>query len=110
MGKKVFATAPLVRKVFYKLINAKDYERAPLNMRETMKNLITVDLAPKLHEIKIPTLIIWGKKDAETPVSDAKLMHSKIADSKLVIIEDTGHSPHKTHPAKVAEEIAGFLS
>jgi pimeloyl-ACP methyl ester carboxylesterase len=108
-GKKV-VNAPLLRKVFYKLIRANDYERAPHNMRETMHNLITVDLTPKFSEIKVPTYILWGEQDKETPISDAYLMKEKILNSQLFIIENTGHSPHKTHPAQVAGVIAEWIS
>ncbi len=109
LGKKAISS-PLIRKAFYILIRAKDYERAPQNMRETIQNLITIDLTPKLKDITIPTLIIWGKQDSETPLSDAFLMKEHITDSELFVIEKTGHSPHKTHPDQVAEQIAHFVS
>ncbi len=97
------------RKIFYKLIRAKDYERAPVNMRETMKNLVLVDLKDKLKSIHVPTLIIWGKKDKETPVADAYTMNREIVGSKLEIIDNARHSPHMSHPEVTAHLIADFL-
>jgi pimeloyl-ACP methyl ester carboxylesterase len=99
----------LVRKIFYRLIGAKDYERAPENMRATMAGLIKIDLVPELTKVTVPTLIIWGKKDSLTPVSDAYVMHKGIAGSKLIVIPDAGHSPHMSHPALVIGEIVGWL-
>ena len=106
---KAVADFPILRKIFYRLIGAKDYLNAPVNMRETMKNLLPVDLRPQLGTIAIPALIIWGEKDAATPVSDAHIMNAGIAGSEIFIIPDAGHSPHKTHPALVAEKIASFV-
>lgn len=100
---------PLVDKVFHRIIGARDYGRASKNMRETMKNLISVDLTLTLGKISVPTLIIWGEKDAATPIADARVMRAHIPDSSLFSIPDTGHSPHKTHPAVVAEKISEFV-
>lgn len=107
---KVFKKVPFLRKVFYKLIGARDYGRANPNMRETMKNLISVDLTPSLKKLNLPTLIIWGKKDEMTPLSDAYVMNKEISGSKLVLIEEAKHSPHKTHPKEVSEEISSWLA
>ncbi|MDD5050257.1 MAG: alpha/beta hydrolase [Candidatus Pacebacteria bacterium] len=107
---KFFLNSSLVRKIFYKIIGANDYGRAGENMRETMKNLISRDLTPELTKISIPTLILWGKEDKITPLSDAYLMQKNIKDSKLVVIGGAKHSPHITHPKIVAEEIAKFTN
>jgi pimeloyl-ACP methyl ester carboxylesterase len=74
-----------------------------------MKNLITVDLKKQLKNIKIGTLIIWGKKDKATPLSDAYIMQKEIAGSKLVVINNASHSPHMTHPQDVANAIERFV-
>jgi pimeloyl-ACP methyl ester carboxylesterase len=109
IGKR-FTSSPFVRKVFYRLIGARDYERAPENMRATMANLISRDLTRELGTIQKPTLIIWGAKDTATPVSDARVMHEKIAGSQLHIIEDAAHSPHATHPEVVNSYIVEWMA
>jgi pimeloyl-ACP methyl ester carboxylesterase len=100
---------PVIRKIFYKAIGGSDYGRAPENMRKTMAGLITIDLREKCKNIQIPVLIIWGKLDTHTPVSDAYLMHKGIQNSKLVVIDDARHSPHKTHPERVVDEIVTWV-
>ena len=107
---KPLSRIPLLDKVYHKLIGANDYGRAPENMKETMKNLILVDLLPNLSKISVPTMILWGEDDKATPVSDAILMEEHIPNAELFIIPVTGHSPHKTHPAVVAENISDFVS
>lgn len=108
IGKKVTESEKL-RSLLYKLAREKDYRQAPLNMRKTMANLISVDLTNELEQIKTPTLIIWGEKDKLTPLKDAYLMKQKIKKSELHIIESAGHSPIYSHTEKVAKLIVRFL-
>ncbi len=106
---KQFTSNPTARKIFYKLIGAKDYGRAPENMRATMKNLISVDLTNQLSRITSEVLILWGSRDTATPVSDGHLMQRLIPGSKLVVFEGIGHSPHKDVPERVVEEIQAWI-
>ncbi|MBV9349633.1 MAG: alpha/beta hydrolase [Patescibacteria group bacterium] len=108
MGKRLTSSV-FLRKVFYRLIGARDYERASPIMRLTMKNLIERDLTPELSRITSPTLIIWGSKDKATPLSDAHVMNTNIRKSKLAVIPDAAHSPHATHPEVVVTMIDEWL-
>jgi len=105
-----FKHIPFVRKVFYRLIGAKDYGNAAPHMRETMKNLISVDLVPEFSKITVPTLLLWGTKDTATPLSDGRLINQAISGSKLVVFDGVGHSPHQAEPQKVGNEIAAWIS
>lgn len=104
VGKKV-ASANLARDFLYKLAQESDYREATPLMRETMKNLITVDLLPKLSEVQTPTTIIWGREDKVTPYSDAKIFKDGIKNSNLFTINGGRHSPQFTHPDEVAKII-----
>lgn len=77
---------------------------------ELVKNLSYTDFDyEKVKEIKVPTLIIWGKNDKWIPVSDAYRFHRDIKDSRLAIIENCGHGPQEEYPAEVAKIIEEFL-
>lgn len=97
-----------LRKVLYKLVREKDYRDANPIMRKTMANLISVDLLPRLNEIKCPTLLIWGQNDGSTPLKDGKAMHQKISGSQLEIINDARHSPQFTNVENVIEIIKNY--
>lgn len=56
------------------------------------------DVIPRLSEIRIPTLILVGRYDFICPPSQAKIMHEGIADSELVIFENSGHLPYVEEP------------
>ncbi|MBI2019128.1 alpha/beta hydrolase [Candidatus Daviesbacteria bacterium] len=104
LGRKITASQSL-RKLLYKLSRESDYENASPVVKQTMVNLISFDLRNSLNQIKVPTLIIWGKNDKATPLSDGKLMHQLIPDSKMHIIETARHSPQFTHVDEVVKTI-----
>lgn len=49
------------------------------------------DLSEFISSIGVPTMILVGREDAITPVADSEKMQSKIAPSRLVVIENAGH-------------------
>jgi len=108
MGKKVKEIKP-VRKLFYQFVAEHDYEKADPILRQTMRNLINSDLLEVLHKISVPTVIIWGGNDKVTPVKDGTLMHKKIKNSSLHIIEIARHSPQFTHVEEVIKIIYANL-
>lgn len=105
-----FTRSERLRNLLYKIIRENDYRSATPEMRKTMANLLSVDLSLILHKIGCPTLIIWGAQDKTTPLSAGKVIHAGIQGSKMVVIPDARHSPHITHPERVAELIAEELS
>ena len=103
-GRKL-ARAGIARDFLYFLTGEKDYKEASENMKKTMINLIEFDKSLKAEVISVPTIIIWGKNDGITPVSDGKVLNQKIANSKLYIIENGRHSPQFTHSREVIDII-----
>ena len=82
---------PFVQKLFpHALENAQkrfgsdDYRKASPVMRQSMVLALQKDMTPYLSQIRVPTLLIWGKDDTATPLSDAKIMERLIPDAGLV--------------------------
>lgn len=100
---------PGVRKVFYKLIGAHDYEQAPPNMKKTMQNMLEADKLIHLKHIKTPVTLIWGRNDSQTSLRDGRLMQRKIKGAKLFVIDGARHAPMATHPQKVSQLIVKVL-
>lgn len=67
-------------------------------------NLLTV-----LPEIKVPTLLVWGKDDEVTTMQVAETFHKSIPNSKLVTIGDCGHAPMIEHPDWFSSQVEEFL-
>ncbi len=68
-----------------------DYVKLDELMRKTFVKVISEDLLPLLHDIKAPTLLIWGGADTETPLWMGQQMEQSIPDAGLVIFEGRGH-------------------
>lgn len=68
-----------------------DYINANENMKSVFVNVVNEDLKYTLKNIKVPTLLIWGENDLDTPLKDAKIIEKNIPDSGLVILKGAGH-------------------
>ncbi|XOB46520.1 MAG: alpha/beta fold hydrolase [Candidatus Nealsonbacteria bacterium] len=116
VGNMIFAPKFLVRfkdkarNLFYIFLRHKDYVKANGIMKETMKKVLDEDLLSYLSNIKIKTLIVWGRKDKIVPLEDAYFFKEKINNSQLEILPEIGHSPHLEVPEKLVNIISNFLS
>lgn len=59
--------------------------------------------------LKMPVLLLWGKKDKVVPVSHGRAFEKAISGSKLIIYPDTGHLPMEETPEPVARDIAEWI-
>ncbi|MBI2028749.1 MAG: alpha/beta hydrolase [Candidatus Levybacteria bacterium] len=103
-AKKITNTQKL-KDFLYKIVGENDYRNATQNMKQTMLNLINSDKLLSFGNITTPTLIIWGKNDKITRLSDAKLINKLIKNSTLHIIDGARHSPQFTNPVEVVNTI-----
>ena len=78
-------------------------------MKEIFKKVVSQDLVNLLPKIKIPTTIIWGEFDRILPISHAKILHSKIKNSKLRIVWGAAHDPHLEKREQFLEILSHML-
>ena len=64
----------------------------------------------QIHNIDVPTLILWGEKDKVTPFSDAKRFQEMIVGSELVSYCNASHLPMEETPLQVAMDIDRWVS
>jgi len=58
---------------------------------------------------EIPTLLVWGERDAIIPVKHARAAHDAIPASRLEIFEGVGHFPHCEAPERFLQTLVDFL-
>lgn len=63
----------------------------------------------KLKSIQTPTLLIWGAKDNWIPLDNGKRMNRVLPNSKLVVLENSGHVPMEESPEKTLAILKTFL-
>ncbi len=96
-GKAILNKLPnigLMKELKEKLLNnvgSSDYRSSAPVLRETMKNILNEDMSDLLPNIKAPTLLIWGGRDTDTPIYQAKKMESLIPDCGIVEYPFSGH-------------------
>lgn len=66
------------------------------------------DLREDMAKIKMPTLILHGKKDKICSFDLANQMNAGIADSQLVVFENSGHSLFLEETQKFNKELIKF--
>ena len=64
----------------------------------------------RLGEVKVPTLIIWGRHDKLLDVSCVPVLEAGIAGSESHIFEHVGHVPMIEDPKATAAVMKGFLA
>ena len=73
------------------------------------KSAIRNNLGDELGQIKVPTLLIWGKNDKVTPPFVAEEFHKLIPNSELAFIDQCGHAPMMEVPGAFNEILEKFL-
>jgi abhydrolase domain-containing protein 14 len=51
-----------------------------------------------LRKLDVPTLIVWGERDAVVPIAQANALHSWVAGSKLVVLKGAQHPCYLDRP------------
>ena len=67
-------------------------------------------LNDRLGEVKVPTLILWGRHDKLLDVSCVPVLEAGIAGSRSRIFEHIGHVPMIEDPKATAEAMQDFLA
>lgn len=79
-------------------------------LRPTLVRLVNADLRPYMPGIGVPTLLVWGSQDADTPLSAAREMERLIPDAGLVVLEGAGHYSYLDQPARFARIVSHFIA
>jgi pimeloyl-ACP methyl ester carboxylesterase len=57
----------------------------------------------------IPTLVVWGRRDAIIPLGHGRLAQAALPGSELEIFDEAGHFPHHTDPDRFARVVHEFI-
>ena len=90
-----------------------DLLRAPGNRQATIERLsryLIHDPAATLRQIKVPTLILWGRKDQFVPVENAIDYAREISTAQVKIYDGVGHVPMEEIPDATLLDLRQFLA
>ncbi len=71
---------------------------------------VKTNFLDRLHQVKVPTLLIHGELDAAVPLACAEDAQRRIVGSKLVVFEGAGHWVQREQPEKFRRIVIDFLN
>ncbi len=78
-------------------------------LQDIFKKIVSYDVIADARKIKIPVLMVYGSNDFVTPLWQAEKIAKAIRSSRLEVIDNAEHFPHKDQPEKVKGLIEEFL-
>ncbi|NTV65996.1 MAG: alpha/beta fold hydrolase, partial [Oscillochloris sp.] len=63
------------------------------------------DLAARLAQLDVPTLLVWGEHDRIVARAEGEALAALLPDARLELIAEAGHLPQQERPAEVVRLI-----
>jgi len=93
-----------------KLVHEIQASNSPAGIAAAQRGMAErADSTDLLATIEVPTLVIVGEEDKLTPLAEAEFIHHGIANSKLVVLENSGHLSNLETPAAFNKALLEFL-
>lgn len=68
------------------------------------------DFSSRLGEIKVPTLVVWGRHDTICPAAEQRAMLALVSNARLIEYADAGHAMHWEEPQRFARDLRHFVT
>lgn len=96
---------------FLRAAVAADYVARREELAEIFTDFHGVDtLDERLHEVGVPTLVVWGEQDRLVHPSTARVWSQGIAGARTLSYPDLGHMPMLEAPRRTATDYRAFLT
>jgi len=103
--KQISPTPPTGEAVLQRIKNLTTVARLAWN-----PYLYNPRLGRRLHRVKAPTQIIWGRQDRLIPFENSQLWLEGIPHARLAPIDRCGHVPHRERPEELTRLVLAFLT
>ena len=77
--------------------------------RASLEGLLETEPFAGLPRADIPSLLIWGDRDAIFPRAEQQALVDALPVSSLRVYRETGHAPHWERPKEVVRDLERFL-
>ncbi|MEW6653884.1 MAG: alpha/beta hydrolase [Bacteroidota bacterium] len=94
---------------FWRPMQTQEGRKGFLHFAECLNNKNLLDISEKLHNTKLPLLIIRGDSDVYLSSEISKRLHDNINTSRLIIINNAGHFIQLDEPTKITELLISFF-
>ena len=96
--------AEILRNWYNNRYGSSDFQNVSGVMRETFVKVVNEDLKEYAIRGRVPTLLIWGELDEDTPLWQGELLEKLIPDAGLVVFPDAGHYSYLENPVHTYSE------
>ena len=99
-----------IQNVVFKLLPKSIFATMAFDKKNTFilgKTMKKLDFSNRVHKVQCPTLVISGEKDSAN-IKSAYYLSKNIKNSKLKIIENTGHIVNEENPKELSRVISEF--
>jgi pimeloyl-ACP methyl ester carboxylesterase len=90
------------------LLDAVAADVRPESVRVALRAMAAADLRDVLPGITVPTLLVWGERDARSPLRVAREFARAIPHAELVVIPGAGHMSNLERPDEFNAAIRAF--
>ena len=72
-------------------MGSEEYKKLSPVMKQTFVNIVNYNQTSQLKNIKVPTLLVWGSLDKETPFYFTKIFKKNIKDCEVIEFKKCSH-------------------
>lgn len=98
----VKSAAEALRNSYNQRFGSDDYRKASPVLRQTLINVVNQDLLDHAKRVTVPTILIWGDEDQETPLWMGRKLEAAIPDAALILHDGAGHYAYLEFPDRTA--------
>lgn len=77
---------------------------------QSINTLRQTDLRPRLNEVNVPVLGVYGKRDIIVNPAQSRVLLQYVPHSKIAMFKDSGHFPMMDEPKHFHETVRDFLN
>jgi 3-oxoadipate enol-lactonase len=75
----------------------------------SLRGLASFDVSRRLAELRCPTLVIAGDRDATVSLASKRLLQQSIAGAELTVVDDSGHVTPCDQPERFNQQLLAFV-
>lgn len=79
-------------------------------LRQIMATLDTYDVRTRLHEIRVPTLVLAGERDSQCTPGQARIIAAGVSNARLEVFPNIGHGVVRADRPSVLEMVRKFIA
>jgi pimeloyl-ACP methyl ester carboxylesterase len=95
---------------FLPVLAADVYRAGLATIWRAAREILGADIGATLARVTLPTLVIWGERDAIVPVSLGRRLTASLPGADLLIISGAGHNPMWERPRLFNRVVLEFLA